>query len=137
MKFTSLGHRTISLIVLIAFIALLQGGPAPAQTTPSDSTPAAVAGNDDETGSVEAEAEAPAVIKKHKKFPWLVAVLGAVAVGVAVYFLVIKKTKYTLTIHVGLGATGIPAKTASYHKGEVVPYSYEATKLPNEGYRKS
>ena len=93
MKFTGLGHRTVSLIVLIAFIALLQGGPAPAQTTaaPGDSRPGMEQGNGDTPGSVEIEAEAPAVVKKHKKFPWLVAALGVVAVGVAVYLLVLKK----------------------------------------------
>jgi hypothetical protein len=128
MKFSDFSHRMVSFIVLIAFIALLQGGPAPAQTTaaPDDSRPGMEQGNGDTPGSFEAEQEAPAVVKKHKKFPWLIAALGAVAVGVAVYFLVIKKTKYTLTVHVGPGATGIPLSTAVYKKGEAVPYRYEA-----------
>jgi hypothetical protein len=128
MKFTHLSRRTVSLFVLIAFIALFQGGPAPAQTSaaPGDPTAAKVTYDDGATGSLEAESKTPAIVKKHKKFPWLVAALGAVAVGVAVYFLLIKKTKYTLTIHVGPGATGIPLNTAVYNKNEVVFYRYEA-----------
>lgn len=129
MKLSDFGHRAVSLIVLIAFIALLQGGPAPAQTTsaPGDATSGTRLEDNGTPGSFEAEAQAPAVVKKHKKFPWLVATLGAVAVGIAVYLLVHKKTKNcTLTVHVGPGANGRPLITAIYKKGEVVPYSYEA-----------
>ena len=126
MKFTNLGHRTVSVVVLIAFIALLQGGPTPAQTTPGDSTTATVTHDGDATGSVEAEAEAPAVVKKHKKFPWLVATLGAVAVGVAVYLLIHKKTSYTLRVTLSPWTSGTPSAKASFKKGRSVSYNYSA-----------
>jgi hypothetical protein len=128
MKFTDLGHKAVSLIVLIAFIALLQGGPAPAQTTaaPGESR-AKVTTGDDTPGSFEVEAEAPAAIKKHKKFPWLMAALGAVAVGVTIYLLVHKKkTKYTLWANLDQGVTGSPQGQESYKNGQNVPYSYKA-----------
>jgi len=44
------------------------------------------------------------IVKKHKKFPWLIALLGVAAVGVGIYFLTKKKTDdnsggdYTITL---------------------------------------
>jgi hypothetical protein len=65
--------------------------------------------------------------KKKKKFPWLLVVGGIVVVGVALYFLVIKKPKYDLTVTVGEGVTGNPATgTTSYKKGDTVNYNYTA-----------
>jgi hypothetical protein len=79
---------------------------------------------------IEQESEPEAEIKKGKKFPWLL--IGAVVVvgAAAVYFLVIKKPKYTLTVNLGAGATGTPAATAKYKKGEAVAYNY----TPQSGY---
>ena len=45
--------------------------------------------------------------------------------GAAVYFLVLKKKKYTLTVTVGEGVTGTPAAgTSTNEKGTVVNYNY-------------
>ena len=49
-----------------------------------------------------------------------------VVVGAAaLYFLVLKTTKYELTVTLGAGITGTPA-TGKYKKGEVVAYSFSA-----------
>ena len=79
---------------------------------------------------LEKEKLAPQLKKKKKKIPWLLVGLGAVVVGVAIYFLVIKKPKYTLTINLGTETTGTPAGTAKYKKGTVVNYNY----TPQAGY---
>ena len=51
--------------------------------------------------------------------------LVAVAGGAALYFLVLKKKNYTLTVTVGEGVTGTPAAgTSTNKKGTAVAYSY-------------
>jgi formylglycine-generating enzyme required for sulfatase activity len=71
------------------------------------------------------EQEKPAAqLKKKKKFPWLLAVVG---IGVAVVLLITltKKKKQTLTVTVGEGIAGNPrAGSYLYKKGENVSYSY-------------
>lgn len=63
--------------------------------------------------------------KKKKKFPWLLVIGGVVVVGVVLYFLVIKKPKYDLTVSAGEGITATPAPgTYSYKKGKSVSYSF-------------
>lgn len=63
--------------------------------------------------------------KKKKKFPWLLVVGGIVVVGVVLYFLVLKKPKYDLTVTVGEGVTGNPATgTTTHKKNDTVNYSY-------------
>lgn len=71
---------------------------------------------------------APTSKKKKKKFPWLLVIGGAVAVGVILYLVLNKKTKkYDLTVTVGEGVQGTPASgTYTYKKGEVVNYNYSA-----------
>lgn len=62
---------------------------------------------------------------KVKKFPWLLAIGGAIVVGAVVYLLVSKKPKYDLVVTVGEGAAGNPAAgTYNYKKGTSVSYSY-------------
>lgn len=76
---------------------------------------------------LEQERNGETVAKKGKKFPWLIAGLGAVALGVVIYFLVIKKSRYyTLTIDSGEGIIGEPAVTVKYKKeaGLFVNYKY-------------
>ena len=76
------------------------------------------------TGFIETEATPPAHGKKGK-FPWLVAAVVLVAGGVALYFLVLKKKNYTLTVNVGEGVSGAPAAgTSTTRKGTVITYSY-------------
>ncbi len=71
------------------------------------------------------ETPAPQVVKK-KKFPWLLVIAGAVVVGVAVYFLVLKKPKYKLDVTLGEGVQGTPgAGSTEYKKGKAVAYSYQ------------
>jgi hypothetical protein len=82
-------------------------------------------GDSNSPSFIEEESGSAAAVKKPKKFPWLL--VGAVVVvgAAALYFLVLKPTKYELTVTLGAGTTGTPA-TGKYKKGEVVPYSYSA-----------
>jgi hypothetical protein len=65
---------------------------------------------------------------RKKKFPWLLVAIGVVAVGVLVYFLLIKpKKKYQLTVSRGEGVNGNPESgTYPYKKGTKVSYNYTA-----------
>jgi hypothetical protein len=56
-----------------------------------------------EQGSLQfQEKEGTPIIKKHKKFPWLIVILGVAALGVGIYFLTKKKSEdrvdYTVTL---------------------------------------
>jgi surface antigen len=64
--------------------------------------------------------------KKGSALPYILIGLGLVAVGVAVYFLVINKPKYTLNVTLGTGCTGLPAATTKYKKDTAVAYNYSA-----------
>jgi hypothetical protein len=132
MKFTNLQRKSVSLIVLVSFVALLQlwATPAPAATRTGNSETTIAQGNSGGPNFIEEESGSTRSIQKAKKFPWLFVGLGVIAIGVAVYFLVIKKTNYTLTVTLGAGCTGTPAATTSYEKGTVVSYNY----TPLAGY---
>jgi hypothetical protein len=130
MKIAKLCHKPVSMFVVIAFTFLLcywanQAPAAPAVPEPEKSSAASLENSKDEsTGFIEQEESTPA-IKKGKKFPWLIVALVAVAGGAAVYFLVIKKKNYTLTVTVGEGVTGTPAAgTSTNKKGTTVSYNY-------------
>lgn len=120
------------MVVLVAFIGLLHfwATPVPAATRTGDSTTTITQGDSDGPNFIEEDGGKAPAIHKGKKFPWLFVGLGVVAVGVAVYFLVIKKPNYTLTVTLGAGCTGTPTATASYKKGTVVNYNY----TPANGY---
>jgi len=63
-------------------------------------------------------------LKKKKKFPWLLVILG-VGVVVVLIVLLIKKKKLNLTVTVGEGVTGNPAAGSyTYNKGDNISYSY-------------
>jgi hypothetical protein len=132
MKFTDFQRKSVSLIVLISFVTLLQlwATPAPAATRTGNSETTIAQGNSGGPNFIEEESGSTRSIQKAKKFPWLFVGLGVIAIGVAVYFLVIKKTNYTLTVTLGAGCTGTPAATTSYEKGTVVSYNY----TPMVGY---
>jgi hypothetical protein len=132
MKFTNLQRKMVSLIVVAAFLGLLTiwATPAPAATKAGSSETAIAQGDGSGPNFIEAESSKTPAITKAKKFPWLFVGLGVVVVGVALYFLVIKKPNYTLTVTVGEGCTGTPAAGASYKKGTVVSYNY----TPLAGY---
>jgi formylglycine-generating enzyme required for sulfatase activity len=85
------------------------------------------------SGLVE-KAQPQAQIKK-KKFPWLLAILGAGIVVVVVYLLAKKKkaqaADYLLNVTIASGVNGTPAAgTYSYTEGQVVSYNY----TPLAGY---
>jgi len=125
MKFTHLQRKTVSLIVLAAFVGLLHGWSMPAQAaTKAGNSETTIAQGDSGPNFIEAESGKTPAISKGKKFPWLFVGLGVVVIGVALYFLVIKKTNYTLNVTLGAGCTGTPAATATYEKGTVVSYNY-------------
>lgn len=128
MKFTNLQHKTISMIVLLTFVVLLHFSATPAQAASNsgNSETTIAQGNSNGPGFIEEESSSEPVIKKGKKFPILFVALGVVAIGVAVYFLVIKKPDYTLTVNLGTGCTGTPAATAKYKKDTAVAYNYTA-----------
>jgi hypothetical protein len=132
MKYISIRRKPISMFVMLTFVVLLcfWANPSPAAPAAEKSTTASAAGGDENSpGFVETEASPPPA-KHGKKIPWLV--IGAVVVigAAAVYFLVLKKSKYELTVTLGQGCTGTPAASAKYKKGAVVPYSY----TPDSGY---
>ncbi len=127
MKNLHSGRKPISLFVIVAFSAMLcfWSGQAPAAPAPGgDAGTAAAPDEGHGTGFIEAEETPPARGKKGK-FPWLVAAIVIVAGGAALYFLVLKKKNYTLTVSVGEGVTGSPAAgTSTSKKGTVINYSY-------------
>ena len=124
------GRVPISLFVIAAFGAMLcfwayQAPAATAAPSPGDVAEAAAAPDEgDGTGFIETEATPPSQRGK-AKFPWLIAAVVVVAGGIALYFLVLKKKNYTLTVNVGEGVTGTPtAGTATHKKGTVINYNY-------------
>jgi hypothetical protein len=127
MKFTNFHRKPISMFVMLTFMLLLcfWANPSPAAPAAEKSTSASAANGDDNSpGFIEEEASPP-VVKHGKKIPWLV--IGAVVVvgAAALYFLVLKKAKFTLTVSM-TGATGTPEATAKYNKGSAVGYNYTA-----------
>lgn len=126
MKFTIMQRKTFSLIVLVAFVALLHFWAAPARAAEPapDSGTTMARGDSSGPGVFEQEKPAAAVSKNGKKFPWLIAGLGAVAVGIAVYLLFLRKSKYTLHVTLDTGVSGTPALTTRYDKGTAVKYDY-------------
>jgi hypothetical protein len=130
MKFSDFQRKAVSLIVLTTFVALLHfwATPAPAASTVGNSETAIGQGNSGGPGFIEHESKLEPVIKKERKFPWLIVGLGVVAVSIAVYFLIIKKPKYTLTVNIGTGAQGTPESgTYTYKKGQTVAYKYQSS----------
>jgi hypothetical protein len=132
MKFVNFNRKPISMFVMIAFTIMLcfwanQTPAAPAAPSSEKSSTASLENSKSEsTGFIEQEESVPA-FKKGKKFPWLIVALVVVAGGAAVYFLVLKNKKYTLTVTIGEGVTGIPAAgTSTSKKGDTVNYSYSA-----------
>jgi hypothetical protein len=127
MKFANFHRKPISMFVMLAFVVLLcfWANPAPAAPASEKSTTASAANGDENSPGFIEEESSPPVAKHGKKIPWLV--IGAVVVigAVAVYFLVVKKPKYTLTVSLS-GATGTPAATEKFKKGAAVAYNYAA-----------
>jgi hypothetical protein len=130
MKSLNLHRKPISMFVTIAFTVMLcfwanQTPAAPASPAPENSSAASLENSGGEsTGFIE-QAEPEYAIKKGKKFPWLIAALVVVAGGAALYFLVLKKKNYTLTVTVGEGVSGTPAAgTSTNKKGTAIAYNY-------------
>ncbi len=129
MKKVNRHRKPISMIVAVVFTIMVcfwanrtQAAPS---APPADKDSGATLQNSESegTGFIEQEATEPSA-KKEKKFPWLLAGAAVVIGAVAIYFLVIKKPKTTLTVTLGGGITGTPAATKRYKKGESVSYSY-------------
>jgi hypothetical protein len=130
MKSLNFFRRPISMYVAIAFLAMVclwanQTPAAPTAPAADKSAPASMDKNEGAgTGFIESEETAPHA-KSGKKFPWLIVAVVVIAGGAALYFLVLKKKNYTLTVNVGEGVTGTPASgSSSNKKGTVVNYSY-------------
>ncbi len=84
-----------------------------------------------ESSSFEKEGNTPEIAKK-KKFPWLWVAAGAVVAGVIIYFTLIKKPKYDLTVEAGAGVTGNPAAGKyTYKKGKEIAYNFTCS----DGYK--
>jgi len=95
-----------------------------------NSTSVTSASGEEDTPGVQ-EQEAPAKVKK-KHFPWFWVAAGVVVAGVILYFTVIKKPEYKLTVAVGTGVSGSPtAGIFAYKKGKRVSYSFTL----KEGYK--
>lgn len=122
--------KAISWMVLCSFMVFLSASAVPLRgEKPAGNGNKNVAanpgtGDGSEPGMVE---KASKVRKKAaaRKFPWLLVAAGAVVVGAAVYFLIIQKPKYALTVMVGSGASGTPAAGTYFHKkGTSVAYDF-------------
>jgi formylglycine-generating enzyme required for sulfatase activity len=94
MKFSHLQRKSVSLIVLVTFVALLHFWAAPnlAASTAGKSETAMTHGDNGAPKFIEHESGSTQVIKKAKKFPWLIVGLGAAAICVVLYFLLAKKS---------------------------------------------
>jgi hypothetical protein len=127
MKLVNFYRKPISVFVMVTFTILLcfWANQAPAAPAAEKSSSAALENSQGESSNfIEHEETAPA-IKKGKKFPWLIVALVVVAGGTALYFLVLKKKNYTLTVTVGEGVTGTPVTgTSTNEKGTAVIYNY-------------
>jgi hypothetical protein len=129
MKLLSFFRKSISMFVMVAFTFLIccwgiQSPAAPLASTAEKSSVASASGDAEETtGHFEKEEPGPGV-KKMKKIPWLIIGAAVVVSATLVYFLVIKKPKYTLTVNVGANCNGSPAANTKYSKGTEVQYSY-------------
>lgn len=63
--------------------------------------------------------------KKSKRNSWFLVIGGTVILAAVIYFLFIKKPKFTLTVTKGEGVNGTPAAgTYTYKKNKQVSYSY-------------
>ena len=135
MRIINYYRKPISMFVMVTFTILLcfwasqspAASAAPAVEKNSNAT--LEKGENDSPNFFEQESVDATTIKKPHKFPWLI--VGAVVVigAAALYFLVLNK-KCTLTINIGPSATGTPAATTKFKKGEIVPYNYS----PQAGY---
>jgi hypothetical protein len=130
MKLVNFYRKPISMLVMVTFTILLgfwaNQTPAASTAPASEKSQGTALENsiDENINFVEKE-EPAAAIKKGKKFPWLIVALVAVTAGAALYFLVLKKKNYTLTVTVGEGVTGTPvAGTSTHKKGTAVAYDY-------------
>ena len=139
MNLNQVHKKTVSWLVLCSFIMLLHGCTAQLRgdnaTRNENSAIAAVPGAGDELapGTMEKVSMSGKTVGK-KKIPWLLIAAGAVVVaGVDIYFTLIYKPKYALTITLSEGVTGTPAAgTVEYKKGKVVDYNFTAV----AGYKK-
>lgn len=138
MKTMKQHRRLISWMIMGAFLCLVQVSAAPpasgdeiGSSEENVAVSAAVAEEGAGVGAVEKESAITKVSKK--KFPWLLVLAGVIAVGAVLYFTVLKKPKYTLTVTVGEGVEGTPiAGAVEYKKGTVVAYNFTA----KTGYKK-
>jgi sulfatase modifying factor 1 len=120
-------RKTISMFVIVSFTVLLCVWTNLGAGTEKNSRTTMEQSDGSTPNFLEQEKNGETVAKKGKKFPWLMAGLGAVALGVVIYFLVIKKSRYcTLTIDRGEGTTGEPASTVKVKKqaGFFINYQY-------------
>jgi hypothetical protein len=118
MKFTNLQRKTVSLIVLVSFVALLHlwATPAPAATRAGNSETTIAQGNSGGPNFIEEDSHKSHVSRKERKSKlWLIlAAAGVVGIGLAVYFLFIKK-KSTDTSTDLPGGTGQVKVTLQWH----------------------
>lgn len=117
--------------MLIGIISPDQLNAGTAKAEIAASTVEAAKSENTENNSFEKEATTPEIAKK-KKSPWPYIIAGALVVGIVVYFTLIKKPKYDLTVEVGAGVTGTPiAGKHTYKKGKQIAYSFASA----DGYK--
>jgi hypothetical protein len=131
MKLMNCHKKPISMFVMVTFTILLCFWANQAPAAPSASAAENNSGTTMEKGDsnspnfIEEESGSAPTVKKPHKFPWLLVGAAVVIGAAAIYFLVLKSTKYTLTVSL-TGATGTPAATDKYKKGTAVAYNYTA-----------
>ena len=129
------GIRSVAffqVVILAGFFCLSAWAPEMDAEKGKADNPTSVtsASGEEDTPGVQ-EQEAPAKVKK-KHFPWFWVAAGVVVAGVILYFTVIKKPEYKLTVAVGTGVSGSPtAGIFAYKKGKRVSYSFTL----KEGYK--
>ena len=127
MKLVNSYRKPISMFAMLTFTILLcfWANQSPAAPVSGNNSATSLENDKSEsTGFIEEEEPKP-VITKGKKFPWLIVGAAVVIGAAALYFLVLKSTKYTLSVSLS-GATGTPAATDKYKKGTAVAYNYTA-----------
>jgi hypothetical protein len=134
LKTRSVRKIAIMTVFVFAWLNLAVGvGHAQQKTGKEDkskSTEASAVGEPANTVEKQATDQEIKTVNK-KKFPLLLVAGGVVVAGILL-FLLLKKTKYTLTVSKGTGISGSPENGSyAYKKGSLVSYNYSLA----DGYK--
>ena len=138
MKLVNFYRKPISMFVMVTFTILLcfwanQAPAAPSAPAAEKNSEATIEqGDSGSPNFIEEESKSAATVKKPKKFPWLLAGAGIVAVGVLAYFLLIKKKSTSPYSNGVLTINGVRYELASIPAGTFQMGSNSSEAYPNE-----